>query len=60
MKMCKNIKEKTADELAKPVKDGIKPATTSAYELYELDEDIPQAGEYNIILDSSTQPVCIT
>ena len=54
-----NTKE-MADELAALVNKGIKTATTSAYELYEKDEHIPQAGEYNIILDGSNKPVCIT
>lgn len=54
-----NTKE-TADELANLVNIGIKTATTSAYELYEAGEKIPQVGEYNIILDGLDQPVCIT
>ncbi|MDO5717053.1 MAG: ASCH domain-containing protein [Tissierellia bacterium] len=55
-----NTKE-MADELAELVKAGIKTATTSAYELYDNDgEDLPQVGEYNIILDGSDEPVCIT
>lgn len=49
-----------ADELSALVNDGIKTATTSAYELYETGENIPQAGEYNIILNGSDEPVCIT
>ncbi|MGP1530531.1 MAG: ASCH domain-containing protein [Treponema sp.] len=54
-----NTKE-MADELAKLVNCNIKTATTSAFELYEIGEDIPQAEEYNIILDGSEEPVCIT
>lgn len=47
-----NTKE-MADELAELVNRKIKTATTSAYELYEVGEDIPQVGEYNIILNGS-------
>ena len=54
-----NTKE-MADELADLVNKGIKTATTGAYELYEEDEEIPKVGEYNIILDGSGEPVCIT
>ena len=54
-----NTKE-MADELADLVDRGIKTATTGAYELYEEDEDIPKVGEYNIILDGSGEPKCIT
>ena len=48
------------DELANLVANGFKTATTSAAELYEPDEEIPQVGDYNIILDGSGQPVCVT
>ena len=54
-----NTKE-MADELAELVNCKIKTATTSAYELYEAGEHIPQVGEYNIILNGSGEPVCIT
>ena len=54
-----NTKE-MADELAYLVNKGIKTATTSAYELYENDEEIPKVGEYNIILNGSDEPICIT
>ena len=54
-----NTKE-MADELADLVNRRIKTATTGAYELYEEDEDIPKVGEYNIILDGSGEPKCIT
>ena len=54
-----NTKE-MADELAELVNCKIKTATTSAYELYEAGEHIPQVGEYNIILNSLGEPVCIT
>ena len=49
-----------ANELAKLVIKGDKTATTSAYDLYEADEKIPEVGEYNIILDGNHQPVCVT
>lgn len=49
-----------ADKLAQLVKDGIKTATCSAYCFYEMEEeDLPEAGAYNIILDSDDQAVCI-
>lgn len=54
-----NTKE-MADELADLVNRKIKTATTSAYELYELGEWVPQIGEYNIILNGSDEPVCVT
>lgn len=47
-------------ELAELVYDGIKTATTSAYELYEPTEYMPQVGDYNIILNGQEEPVCIT
>ena len=41
------------DKLAALVKDGIKTATCSAYDLYEIEnESLPKAGEYSIILNS--------
>ena len=39
------------DKLAHLVYDGVKTATTSAYDLYEPNEYMPQVGDYNIILD---------
>ena len=49
-----------ADRLAKLVRDGVKTATCSAYCFYELEgEDLPEAGEYNIILDSEENAVCV-
>ena len=54
-----NTKE-MADELADLVNSGIKTATTGAYDLFEEDEEIPKVGEYNIILDGSGEPKCIT
>ncbi len=48
------------DMLASLVKDGIKTATCSAYDLYEAEnERLPQAGEYSVILDSRGEVVCI-
>lgn len=49
-----------ADKLAELVNCNIKTATTSAFELYEIGEDIPKALDYNIILNGSKKPVCIT
>lgn len=50
------------DLLANLIKNGIKTATTSAYDLYKQDETdpLPQVGEYGIILDGHNQPTCIT
>ena len=49
------------DELAELTRKGIKSATASAYPLYELEgEPLPEAGDYNIILDSKESAVCIT
>ena len=48
------------DKLASLVKDGIKTATCSAYDLYEAEgESLPEAGEYSVILDSHEDAVCI-
>ena len=48
------------DKLASLVKDGIKTATCSAYDLYEAeDESLPVVGEYSVILDSHDEAVCI-
>ena len=49
-----------ADKLAALVKAGIKTATCSAYDLYEVEgEDLPQPGETSVILDSADEAVCI-
>ena len=46
------------DKLASLVKDGIKTATCSAYDLYEAeDESLPVVGEYSVILDSHDEAV---
>ena len=50
-----------ADKLANLVKAGIKTATCSALCFYELEgEPLPRVGEYNVILDSNEEAVCIT
>ncbi len=49
-----------ADALARLVQTGTKTATASAYPLYELEgEDLPQSGEYSVILDSAENAICI-
>lgn len=49
-----------ADQLAQLVLAGTKTATASAYDLYALEnEPLPQAGSYDVILDSQDQAVCI-
>lgn len=49
-----------SDELANLVLEGIKTGTSSAYPLYELaDEQLPQADEYSVILDSQGNAICI-
>lgn len=49
-----------SDLLAALVADGLKTATASAAALYELEgEALPQVGDYNVILDSKEQGVCI-
>ena len=48
------------DKLAELVIQGIKTATCSAYDLYQINNElIPQAGDYSIILDSHEEAVCI-
>ena len=50
-----------ADELARLTAGGIKTATASAYPLYELEqEELPKAGEYNVILLTDGTALCIT
>ncbi len=49
-----------ADKLADLTLKGIKTATSSAYILYEIEGDeLPKVGEYNIILNSKNEAVCI-
>lgn len=48
------------DKLAELVVQGIKTATCSAYDLYQINnEPIPKAGEYSIIVNSHEEAVCI-
>ena len=48
------------DKLAELVVQGIKTATCSAYDLYQINNEyIPQAGDYSIIVDSREEAVCI-
>jgi uncharacterized protein YhfF len=50
-----------ANKLATLVIKGIKTATTSAYQLYELENTpLPPIGGLNIILDADNNAVCIT
>lgn len=50
-----------ADELANLVLEGIKTATASNYQLYNLEnESLPYVGQLNIILDGSDTAVAIT
>lgn len=50
-----------SDRLAELVKAGIKTATCSLYCFYEIEEEpLPEVGEYNIILNSADEAVCIT
>lgn len=49
-----------ADQLADLVLRGEKTATASAYDLYKLEnEPLPQAGTFDVILDSQGRAVCI-
>lgn len=48
------------DELASLVKDGIKTATSSAYDLYAINgEPLPEIGAYSVILSSDGSAACI-
>ena len=48
------------DKLAQLVKDGIKTATCSAYDLYAAEnEPLPKAGDLSVILNSRDEAVCI-
>ncbi|MET3558163.1 uncharacterized protein YhfF [Streptococcus rupicaprae] len=48
------------DELAQLVLEGKKTATASGYDLYALDnEPIPEAGSYDVILDSQGNAICV-
>lgn len=48
------------DTLAQLVLTGTKTATTSAYDLYETDEPLPQVGAYDVILNAKNIPICVT
>lgn len=49
------------ERLAELVKTGIKTATCSLHCLYEIEEEpLPEVGEYNVILNSADEAVCIT
>lgn len=49
-----------ADWLAGLVVDGTKTATCSSYPLYELEgENLPEIGDYQIVLNSQDKPVAI-
>ena len=53
--------QRGADELAKLVKSGIKTATASLCELYDIDEEdtLPKVGECSIITDWEGKAQCI-
>lgn len=49
-----------ADLLADLVRCGIKTGTSSAYPLYEVDDEpLPEASGYSVILNSKEEAVCI-
>lgn len=49
------------DALARLVLQGKKTATSSAHPLYSVTQDeLPRVGEYNVILDSRGNAVCVT
>ena len=49
-----------ADKLADLVVQGIKTATCSAYDLYQINnEPLPKEGDYSVILNSSGEAVCV-
>lgn len=49
-----------ADHLADLTLKGIKTATTSGHVFYVLEEEpLPEAGSYDVVLDSKDQAVCI-
>ena len=48
------------DKLAALVKNGVKTATCSAYDLCQTgSEPLPKEGDYSVILDSNGEAVCI-
>lgn len=49
-----------SDELAQLVLSGEKTATSSAYPLYESEnEELPRTGEYSVIVNSKEEAVCV-
>lgn len=56
---CDN--QRDADELARLVRSGIKTATASLCELYDIDEEdtLPKVGEFSIITDWKGRAQCI-
>jgi len=55
---CDN--KKSADELAKLVKQGIKRATTGLYYSYEVEGDkLPEVGEISIVVNWDNEAQCI-
>ena len=48
------------DKLTALVLKGIKTATCSAYDLYQINnEPVPKAGDYSVILNAAGEAVCI-
>lgn len=48
------------DNLASLVLEGRKRSTASVYDLYAYDhEELPQVGDFSVILDSEDQAVCV-
>ena len=48
------------DALAELTARGVKTATSSAYEVYEVEgETLPRVGDYSVILNSKEEAVCI-
>ena len=48
------------DRLAALVTTGIKTATSSAYDLYAIDDEpLPRVGDYSVVLNSAEEAVCI-
>ncbi|KHS88093.1 ASCH domain-containing protein [Pectobacterium parvum] len=47
-----------ADELLQLVRAGHKTATCSSYHMFK-NEETPQVGDYNIVLDGAGQPSCV-
>ncbi len=54
--------EETADELAELVVKGIKFGTASLYDAYEAEDaldELPQVGDYSVILNGKDEAVCV-